>query len=67
MTLVQSEDIIVRERYGEDLIRGQQFVLSFAAVIMLYLIGVSRNSKRKTGICSRINEKYDINYVYGHN
>lgn len=40
MTLVQSEDIIVRERYDEDLIRGQQFVLSFAAVIMLYMIGV---------------------------
>lgn len=44
MTLVQSEDIIVRERYDEDLIRGQQFVLSFAAVIMLYMIGVKPNS-----------------------
>lgn len=40
MTLVQGEDIIVRERYEEDLIRGQQYVLSFAAVIMMYMIGV---------------------------
>ena len=35
-----SSRLMYQERYNEDLIRGQQFVLSFAAVIMLYMIGV---------------------------
>lgn len=67
MTLVQSEDIIVRERYDEDLIRGQQFVLSFAAVIMLYMIGVKPEFLKERQVFVPESMRNEYKEVYAQN
>lgn len=76
MSLVKDKDIIIRELYGVDSVHGEKYILSFAATIILYMIGVETKllnekkviipeSLKRTikGMCSEIIDENDKEHV----